>query len=98
MSVTEKINLAIVGAVGRGGSFVRSVQAIDGLRLHAVCDLNQAGLDKAASELGVAEKYTDYIEMLEKSDVDAVLIGTPMPLHITQSIEAIKRGVHVISE
>ena len=98
MSVTDKINLAIVGAVGRGGSFVRSVQAIDGLRLHAVCDLNQAGLDKAASELGVTEKYTDYIEMLEKSDVDAVLIGTPMPLHITQSIEAIKRGVHVISE
>ena len=98
MSVSSKINLAIVGAVGRGGSFVRSVQAIDGLRLHAVCDLNQAGLDKAAAELGVTEKYTDYVQMLEKADIDAVLIGTPMPLHVTQAIEAVSRGIHVISE
>lgn len=98
MGTLEKINIGIVGAVGRGGSFRRSVEVIPKLRLHAVCDVNRDGLDKAASDLGVTGKYTDYIEMLEKSGVDAVIVGTPMPLHIPQSIEAIRRGIHVISE
>lgn len=98
MSVLNKLNLAIVGAVGRGGSFRRSVEVMPELRLHALCDINREGLDRAASELGVSEKYTDLEEMLDKARPDAVIIGTPMPLHIPQSIEAVRRGVHVISE
>lgn len=98
MGTLEKINIGIVGAVGRGGSFRRSVEVIPRLRLHAVCDVNQAGLDQAAADLGVAGKYTDYAEMLDKGGVDAVIVGTPMPLHIPQAIEAIKRNIHVISE
>jgi predicted dehydrogenase len=36
--------------------------------------------------------------MLDKSKIDAVVIGTPMHLHASQSIEALKRNIHVLSE
>jgi predicted dehydrogenase len=98
MSILTKINIGIVGAAGRGGSFRRSVEAMPQLRLHAVCDLDRDGLDKAAADLGVSGKYTDYVEMLDKGGVDAVIVGTPMPSHVPQAIEAIKRNIHVISE
>ncbi len=98
MSVLGQINLGIVGAGGRGGSFRRSIEAIDTLRLHALCDVNPDGLDRAAAELGVSAKFTDYEEMLDKGNVDAVIIGTPMPYHVPQAIAALKRGIHVISE
>ena len=98
MPALKQINLGIIGVAGRGGSFRASVAAIDSMRLHAVCDLNEQGLNKAASELGVEHKYTDYEQMLDKAGVDAVIVGTPMPLHVPQAIAALKRDIHVISE
>ena len=52
----------------------------------------------AAEHLGAKEQYVDYSEMLEKSDLDAVIIGTPMHFHVPQAIPALQRGLHVLSE
>ncbi|MHB9033859.1 MAG: Gfo/Idh/MocA family protein [Anaerolineae bacterium] len=98
METVQQINLAIVGACGRGGTFRGMCEAIPSLRLHAVCDINRDGIEKARVLLGADEAYTDYEEMLAKSDIDAVLIGTPMPLHIAQSIAALKHNLHVLCE
>jgi predicted dehydrogenase/GNAT superfamily N-acetyltransferase len=92
-----RISVGIVGAVGRGGSFRNALESC-GARVHAVCDIQADKLDECAARFGAAEKYTDYAEMLEKSDLDAVVIGTPMPLHVPQSIEALKRDIHVLCE
>ncbi len=97
MSVSEKLNVGIVGAAGRGGSFRAGFEA-NGARIHAVCDINKDELDKCADRLGADEKYTDYNEMLEKSDLDAVVIGTPMHFHVPQSVEALRRNIHVMCE
>ena len=94
----SQLNLGIVGIAGRGGSFRASVEAVGQLRLHAICDINEEGLEKAAVELGVTEKYADYEEMLAKSEVDAVIIGTPMPLHVPQAIAALEQNIHALSE
>ena len=51
-----------------------------------------SGLHEAALRLGASEEYTDYETMLERSDLDAVIIGTPMPLHVPQSIAALHKG------
>jgi predicted dehydrogenase/RimJ/RimL family protein N-acetyltransferase len=46
-----------------------------------------------------AERYTDYGEMLDRSKhLDAVVIGTPQHLHVEQSVAALERGLHVLSE
>ena len=94
----EKLKIGIVGACGRGGSFGRVFEVLDSVRVQAVCDIDDAGIAQAAQDLGAAEAYTDYEEMLASSDLDAVLIGTPMPFHVPQAIAALRRGVHVLSE
>ena len=96
---TQTLNLAIVGAAGRGKSFRLACEALaPRVRIHAICDVNADKLDEAKQQLSADTAYTDYIEMLEKSDVDAVVLGTPMHFHVPQSIEALKRNKHVISE
>ncbi|NLV74433.1 MAG: Gfo/Idh/MocA family oxidoreductase [Chloroflexi bacterium] len=92
------INLAIVGACGRGGTFRGMCEAIPSLHLKAICDNNVAGLEEALQRLGADEAYASYDEMLIKSDIDAVLIGTPMPLHVPQAIAALQADKYVLSE
>jgi predicted dehydrogenase len=98
MGVIEKLNIGVVGAAGRGASFRAAFDAHPVTRLHAVCDVRADLLDEAAEKLGAAEKYDDYEAMLSQSEVDAVVIGTPMPFHAPQAISALEQNVHVLSE
>ena len=98
MTAIEQLNVGVAGAGGRGGGVASSLAYLDTARVHAVCDVNVEKLPEAQEKLCAAEAYTDYEEMLDKSELDAVIVGTPMPLHIPQSILALDRGIHVLSE
>ena len=98
MTILTELNIGIVGACGRGASFRRACDALDNVRIHAVCDTNVEKLPAAADLLGADEQYSQYDQMLASSDLDAVIIGTPMHLHAPQSIAALEHGLHVLSE
>ena len=93
-----KLNIGIVGACGRGAKFKTACDATEIATIHAVCDLNEQELSGARERLGAREQYTEYEQMLDKSDLDAVIIGTPMHLHAPQAIAALKRDLHVLCE
>jgi len=97
-AVLSKLNIGIVGACGRGANFRAICEAIPGVRIHAVCDMNSAALADAAKSCGASEHYERYEDMLNSSELDAVIIGTPMHVHVSQSIAALERGLHVLSE
>jgi predicted dehydrogenase len=94
----EKLNIGIVGVGGRPAAFLRAIEISDKARLAAVCDLNRDAAEVAVKDIDNVEIYTDYEEMLEKAKLDAVVIGTPIPLHVQQSIAALKRNIHVFCE
>ncbi len=98
LSPLTQLNIALVGAASRGGKFASAFAAHPRTRIHAVCDVRGELLEEARAKAGAAEAYTDYAEMLEKSDIDAVVIGTPMQFHAAQAILALERGLHVLSE
>ena len=98
MSERRTLKLGIVGACGRGGSFRTACDALDEVTIHAVCDVNADGLPEAAERLGAAEIYTDYEQMLANSELDAVIIGTPMHFHVPQAVAALDRHLHVLGE
>jgi predicted dehydrogenase len=90
--------VGIVGAAGRGASFRSAFEAHPLTQIHAVCDIRPEQLADAAQRLGAARRYTDYEAMLADGEVDAVVIGTPMPFHGPQAIMALERNIHVLSE
>ena len=98
MTTVDTIKLGIVGSCGRGATFKGVCDALDEIEINAVCDLNEEALAKSKESLGAKEAYLDYDEMLEKAGLDAVLISTPMHLHVPQSIAALERDIHVLCE
>ena len=92
----NKLKVGIVGAP-RGQSFIRSFQAIEETDVIAICDLNIDVVEGVASQFNIDQKYTEFEEMIQ-SDLDIVVVSTPMPLHAPQSTLALQEGKHVISE
>ena len=97
-NVLTKLNIGIAGAGGRGGSFRSAVEGTDAARIHAICDNHEGRLGEAMEKLGASEKYLDFEDMLDKSELDAVIVGTPMQCHVPMSIMALERNIHVLSE
>lgn len=91
----QTIKVGIAGV--RGRSTVMGLKNIEGVEIAAVCDLDEAHLEKMAKDIGVEKKYRIFDDMLE-SDIDAVIISTPMQCHVPQAIAALEAGKHVMSE
>lgn len=88
-----------VGVVGqRGASTAAGLRSV-GAAVWALCEADPAALDRLGRELEVppARRHTDYANLLA-SDIDAVVVATPMHLHAEQSIAALESGRHVLSE
>jgi len=99
LTMNNIIRLGIAGACSRGSAFKAACDALaDRVTVQAVCDTNEADLPAAAERLGAGEQYTDYEAMIDNGNLDAVIIGTPMPLHVPQAVAALDHGISVLSE
>lgn len=96
--MTDLIRFGIIGAVRRGSSFVRALGAHPRAELVALCDIQEQKLAEAAAELGIGLAFTSDEAMLDSGEVDAAIVATPMPLHVPQSVMALERDIHVLSE
>ncbi|MCL2513047.1 MAG: Gfo/Idh/MocA family oxidoreductase [Oscillospiraceae bacterium] len=67
------------------------------VELTALCDLDENVLKENAEKHGITKTYRVYEDMLE-SDIDAVVVATPMQFHAEQVIKALEAGKHVLSE
>ena len=87
-----------VGIAGvRGLSTLKGFQDIRGVEVSALCDLDAGILDEQRKKHGIAKGYRVFEEMLE-SDIDVVVIATPMQCHVPQAMAALEAGKHVLSE
>jgi len=66
--------------------------------LTAVCDVARERLEDVRKVYRVKQVFTDYKEMLEKADIDAVIITTPHKYHFPMASDAVKEGKHLIVE
>ena len=93
----NEIRVAFAG-VHRANAYFRSFRAHPDTRIVALCDLSEVTLAEAGRALGVTQQYTVFEQMLDEARPDAVVVSTPMQFHVPQSIAALQRGIHVLSE
>jgi predicted dehydrogenase len=94
----DKINLAVVGAGGRGADNLNELPAA-AVNVVALCDCDAARAAATFRKYPNATKYTDWRRMLDaEKGIDAVLVATPDHNHAIISIAAMKRGKHVYCE
>jgi len=89
----EQVNIGVIGVGGWGKNLARNYSQIPGANLKYLCDLNQSTLDKLAPLFQPEKTTTDYQEMLNDSDLQAIVIATNGPTHYKlckQALEAEK--------
>jgi predicted dehydrogenase len=98
-SPNDNIQIALIGAGGMGIHDTLTALEIGGVKLVAACDLYDGRLDAAKSRWGKDLFVTrDYKEIIDRDDIDAVIVGTPDHWHAKISLDAMEKGKHVYCE
>lgn len=90
-----------IGFIGLGGisryhaSFLKKMS---NAQITAGTDINQKARVAFAKDFGVKETYSDFRDMVKKSELDAVIVGLPTGLHKDGVVASAKAGLHVFCE
>jgi predicted dehydrogenase len=96
------VRLGYVGLGGQGRVLLEQTDARYG-EVVALCEINPAQMQKADEALAAAGKpmarhYEDWKEMIDKEDLEAIVIATPLHLHADIAVAALEAGLHVLCE
>jgi predicted dehydrogenase len=105
LGANETIRIGMIGVGNKGTSHAEHLKTIPGAKLVAAADPDPAyKMDKLKADLAKSESpvsidtYTDFRKLLDRKDIDAVIIASPNHWHALHTIYALQAGKHVYVE
>jgi predicted dehydrogenase len=95
-NLNEKLNIAVIGAGGRGAANLRGITSEN---IVALCDVFEPAIDKAAVNHPKARRARDYRRLYDHAnEFDAVVVSTTEHTHAFATLPALQLGKHVYCE
>lgn len=95
----KKLRIGVIGVGELGYEHAKNIQfRIPNARLIAISDISQERVIISQEELEVEYGYTDYHDLINNPEVDAVVIASSTTAHCENALAAIKAGKHVFIE
>lgn len=98
-AANDRIRMAFVGTANRGGQLIQATLPHQDAEIVALCDVYHPAMAAQAEKLGNnPDLYTDYRHILDRKDIDALVIATPDHWHALQTVDACDAGKDVYIE
>jgi len=95
----DAVRYGMIGTGTQGCTLLRFLTTIPEGRCVATCDIYPPNLKKGVETIGTnPDTYDDYRRLLDRQDIEAVLIVTPLYLHARMIVDALNAGKHVFVE
>jgi predicted dehydrogenase len=94
---SERLNVAVIGVTNRGGANLRGVAAA-GANVVVLCDVDENLAGKTRQDFPKAAFEIDFRRVIDRKDIDAVVVSTPDHNHAVITAAALKAGKHVYCE
>jgi predicted dehydrogenase len=99
LGANDAIRVALIGCGGRGRSDMDFFRRDPACRIVALCDVDRNRLDETRASLTPApDVYSDFRRLVERQDIDAVIVATPDHWHAIPALHALRAGKDVYLE
>ncbi|VVD97292.1 Gfo/Idh/MocA family oxidoreductase [Pandoraea terrigena] len=93
--MTKPLRIAVVGAGAFGVQHLDAIASLGDAEVVSLVGRNLQQTREIAGRHGIAQAGIELDEVLARSDIDAVILCTPTPLHAAQAIACLRAGKHV---
>lgn len=97
-----KAGIIRLGIIGCGAvteqRHLPALRRVRGIEVIALADSDRGRVARVADQFGVARRESDYRDLIERRDVEAVAVCVPPQLHAEVALAALKAGRHVLIE
>ncbi len=99
-SPNDVIRVGVIGVGNRGSFLLRQVLKVPNVKVVAICDIDPDALKRAGkmAEAHSPDLMTDFRKLLDRKDIDAVFIATPVDLHKEMTMAALEVGKNIYCE
>src|SRR5687767_13629911 len=95
----QPIRVGIVGAGANTTSkHIPGLKAIQGVEIVSVCNRSRESSERVAKEFDIPTVYTNWLDLIEADDTDAIVIGTWPYMHARLTLAALDADKHVLCE
>lgn len=94
----EPVRVGVIGCGQIGKSHIAHYADQANVELVALADIDPTELDRVADRHGVADRYTDFRELLARDDIAAVDVCLHNNFHMPVTVAALEHGKHVFCE
>jgi hypothetical protein len=103
----EKVRIGFIGVGLRGRSHLEQALFRPDVEVNAICDIDSSSVNAALDQINKAGKKApvvyskgdeDFLNMVKRDDLDAILIATPWQWHVPMTIAAMKAGKYAAVE
>ena len=91
--MNSRIKVAIIG-LGFGMEFIPIYQAYPDAEVYAICRRNEEELNKIGKSYNIKNRFTDWKDLLNIEEIDAIHVVSPIMDHAPMAIESLKAGKH----
>lgn len=98
LGANDRIRLAIIGAGARGQQLLEQVRDLKNVELIAAADVYTRRFDEARKFFPQLEPFRDYRQVLDRKDIDGVLVASPLHLHALHFVDTLAAGKDLYAE
>jgi predicted dehydrogenase len=99
LGANDRVRIGLLGTGGRCIYLAELLQSLPGNEIVAACDVYEAHRLEAVEKMGAqTTPSADYREVLDRKDIDAVVVGAPDHWHVPMTLDAVAAGKDVYCE
>jgi predicted dehydrogenase len=98
LGANDRVRVGMIGAGARGQELLRQVLALPNAQLVAVADAYSRRREEAAALAPKIETLDDHRRLLERHDIDGVIVATPLHLHAQHFVDTLAAGKDLYAE
>ena len=98
LGVNDRVRVGMIGAGGRGQELLRQVVEVPNTELVAIADIYPRRFDEAKKTVPNFKSFSDYRQLLDQKDIDAVIVASPLHIHTRHFLDTLAAGKDLYSE
>jgi len=98
LGANDRVRVGMIGVGGRGQELLKQVQQVPNAQLVAVADIYSLHGEQAKQMAPGIDVVDDHRRLLERKDIDAVIVSTPLHIHKLHFVDVLAAGKDLYSE